>query len=196
MSTFPHRHLLGTEGLPPADLLTILDLGERFLEINERPIKKVPTLRGKTVVNLFLEPSTRTRTSFEIAAKRLSADAVNISGSGSSTVKGETLMDTAKNVDAMAPDVVVLRHAQAGAAAMLAGRIRAGVVNAGDGAHEHPTRALLDCSTIRAHKGRCARSAPRSAWPARARCSPPASPRWAPSCTTASSPRSRTPTSS
>jgi aspartate carbamoyltransferase catalytic subunit len=154
MSTYPHRHLLGTEGLAKADLLTILDLGERFLEINSRPIKKVPTLRGKTVVNLFLEPSTRTRTSFEIAAKRLSADAVNISGSGSSTVKGETLIDTAKNVDAMAPDVVVLRHAQAGGAAMLAGHIRAAVVNAGDGAHEHPTQALLDCSTIRAHKGR------------------------------------------
>ncbi|HVX96500.1 MAG TPA: aspartate carbamoyltransferase catalytic subunit [Polyangia bacterium] len=154
MSTYPHRHLLGTEGLAKADLLTILDLGERFLEINSRPIKKVPTLRGKTVVNLFLEPSTRTRTSFEIAAKRLSADAVNISGSGSSTVKGETLIDTAKNVDAMSPDVVVLRHAQAGGAAMLAGHIRAAVVNAGDGAHEHPTQALLDCSTIRAHKGR------------------------------------------
>jgi aspartate carbamoyltransferase catalytic subunit len=153
MTAFPHRHLLGIEGLSAADLTTVLDLGERFLEINERPIKKVPTLRGKTVVNLFLEPSTRTRTSFEIAAKRLSADAVNISGSGSSTVKGETLMDTARNVDAMAPDVVVLRHAQAGAAAMLAGRIRASVVNAGDGAHEHPTQALLDCSTIRAHKG-------------------------------------------
>jgi aspartate carbamoyltransferase catalytic subunit len=152
MTTFPHRHLLGTESLSAADLLTVLDLGERFLEINARPIKKVPTLRGKTVINLFLEPSTRTRTSFEIAAKRLSADAVNISGSGSSTVKGETLMDTAKNVDAMAPDVVVLRHSQAGAAAMLAGRIRASVVNAGDGAHEHPTQALLDCSTIRAHK--------------------------------------------
>ena len=104
----------------------LLDLGERFLEINERPIKKVPTLRGKTVINLFLEPSTRTRTSFEIAAKRLSADAVNISGSASSTVKGETLLDTARNLDAMAPDVVVVRHAQAGAADMLAARLRAG----------------------------------------------------------------------
>ncbi|HSS40421.1 MAG TPA: aspartate carbamoyltransferase catalytic subunit, partial [Polyangia bacterium] len=101
----------------------------------------------------FLEPSTRTRTSFEIAAKRLSADAVNVSGSGSSTSKGETLMDTARNLDAMAPDVVVVRHAQAGAAEMLAARIKAAVVNAGDGAHEHPTQALLDCSTIRAHKG-------------------------------------------
>ena len=114
----------------------------------------MPTLRGKTVINLFLEPSTRTRTSFEIAAKRLSADAVNISGSASSTTKGETLLDTARNLDAMSPDVVVVRHAQAGAAEMLARQLRAGVVNAGDGAHEHPTQALLDCSTIRAHKGK------------------------------------------
>ncbi len=154
MSGFPHRHLLGIEPLSAAEITTVLDLGERFLEINERPIKKVPTLRGKTVINLFLEPSTRTRTSFEIAAKRLSADAVNISGSASSTVKGETLLDTARNLDAMAPDVVVVRHAQAGAAEMLAGRLKAAVVNAGDGAHEHPTQALLDCSTIRAHKRR------------------------------------------
>ncbi len=151
---FPHRHLLGMEGLPAADINTILDLGERFLEIADRPIKKVPTLRGKTVINLFLEPSTRTRTSFEIAAKRLSADAVNISGAASSTTKGETLLDTAMNIDAMSPDVVVIRHAQAGAAVMLAQKIRAAVVNGGDGAHEHPTQALLDCSTIRAHKGR------------------------------------------
>ena len=154
VSAFAHRHLLGTEGLTADDLTTILDLGERFLEIAERPIKKVPTLRGKTVINLFLEPSTRTRTSFEIAAKRLSADAVNISGSGSSTTKGETLLDTARNLDAMSPDVVVIRHAQAGAADMLAKQLRAAVVNAGDGAHEHPTQALLDCSTIRAHKGK------------------------------------------
>ena len=153
MSLFRHRHLLGTETLTAEDLTILLDLGERFLEIAERPIKKVPTLRGKTVINLFLEPSTRTRTSFEIAAKRLSADAVNISGSGSSTTKGETLLDTARNLDAMSPDVVVVRHSQAGAAEMLARQLRAGIVNAGDGAHEHPTQALLDCSTIRAHKG-------------------------------------------
>src|SRR5919108_1950607 len=132
MSVFPHRHILGIETLSAADVVTILDLGERFLEIATRPIKKVPTLRGKTVVNLFLEPSTRTRTSFEIAAKRLSADAINISGSTSSTVKGETLLDTARNLDAMSPDVVVVRHAQAGAAEMLAGRLEAAVVNAGD----------------------------------------------------------------
>jgi len=156
VSAFGHRHLLGIEPLSPTDLVTLLDLSERFLEIAERPIKKVPTLRGKTVINLFLEPSTRTRTSFEIAAKRLSADAVNISGSASSTSKGETLLDTARNLDAMSPDVVVVRHAQAGAAEMLARQLRAGVVNAGDGAHEHPTQALLDCSTIRAHKGKFA----------------------------------------
>jgi len=106
------------------------------------------------VINLFLEPSTRTRTSFELAAKRLSADAVNISGSASSTVKGESLIDTAKNIDAMSPDVIVLRHAQAGAAELVSKHTKAAVVNAGDGAHEHPTQALLDCSTIRAHKGR------------------------------------------
>jgi aspartate carbamoyltransferase catalytic subunit len=152
MSQFGHRHLLGIEPLAAADIETILDLAERFLEINARAIKKVPTLRGKTVINLFLEASTRTRTSFEIAAKRLSADAVNISGSASSTVKGETLLDTARNLDAMAPDVVVVRHAQAGSAQMLANELKAAVVNAGDGAHEHPTQALLDCSTIRAHK--------------------------------------------
>jgi len=156
VSTFGHRHLLGIESLSAADIETLLDLSERFLEIAERPIKKVPTLRGKTVINLFLEPSTRTRTSFEIAAKRLSADAVNVSGSGSSTSKGETLLDTARNLDAMSPDVVVVRHAQAGAAEMLARQLRAAIVNAGDGAHEHPTQALLDCSTIRAHKGKLA----------------------------------------
>jgi aspartate carbamoyltransferase catalytic subunit len=156
VSSFSQRHLLGIEPLSAADIETVLTLSERFLEIAQRPIKKVPTLRGKTVINLFLEPSTRTRTSFEIAAKRLSADAVNISGSGSSTTKGETLLDTARNLDAMSPDVVVVRHSQAGAADMLSKQLRAGVVNAGDGAHEHPTQAFLDCSTIRAHKGKIA----------------------------------------
>ncbi len=193
----------------------MLDLGERFLEIADRPIKKVPTLRGKTVINLFLEASTRTRTSFEIAAKRLSADAVNISGSASSTTKGETLLDTARNLDAMSPDVVVIRHAMAGAAALLARHLRASVVNAGDGAHEHPTQALLDCSTIRAHKGRiegwrspsagtsptagwpartstrCARWAPRCGWPGRAPCCPWASRAWGRRPSTASSRRWR-----
>ena len=149
---FTERHLLGMEKLTREQITTILDLGERFLDIADRPIKKVPTLRGKTVINLFLEPSTRTRTSFEIAAKRLSADGINFTASSSSTVKGETLIDTAMNLDAMNPDIVVIRHAQAGSALLLSQRIRASIVNAGDGAHEHPTQALLDASTIRAHK--------------------------------------------
>ncbi len=152
--SFTQRHLLGMENLTREEITTILDLGERFLEIRNRPIKKVPTLRGKTVINLFLEPSTRTRSSFEIAAKRLSADGINFTASSSSTVKGETLIDTATNLDAMDPDIVVIRHAQAGSALLLSQRIRASIVNAGDGAHEHPTQALLDASTIRAHKGR------------------------------------------
>jgi aspartate carbamoyltransferase catalytic subunit len=151
---FTQRHLLGMEGLTREEITTILDLGERFLEIRKRPIKKVPTLRGKTVINLFLEPSTRTRSSFEIAAKRLSADGINFTASSSSTVKGETLIDTATNLDAMDPDIVVIRHGQAGSALLLSQRIRASIVNAGDGAHEHPTQALLDASTIRAHKGK------------------------------------------
>ncbi|MBM4357894.1 MAG: aspartate carbamoyltransferase catalytic subunit [Deltaproteobacteria bacterium] len=153
---FAHRHLLGIEALSAEDLVQLLDLGEAFLEIGERPIKKVPTLRGRTVINLFLEASTRTRTSFEIAAKRLSADAVNVSGSGSSTSKGESLLDTVRNLAAMRPDVVVLRHHASGAAAFVARHIDAAVVNAGDGTHEHPTQALLDASTIRHHKGRIA----------------------------------------
>lgn len=146
---FPHRHLLGMADLRAGDIRQVLDLAETFLEVSRRPIKKVPTLRGKTVINLFLEPSTRTRTSFEIAAKRLSADAVNISGSTSSTVKGETLIDTARNLQAMAPDVVVLRHGASGGPALIARHIDAAVVNAGDGMHEHPTQALLDLLTIR-----------------------------------------------
>jgi aspartate carbamoyltransferase catalytic subunit len=151
---FPHRHLLGIEPLAAEDIVQVLDLGETFLEISERPIKKVPTLRGRTVINLFLEPSTRTRTSFEIAAKRLSADAVNISGSGSSTSKGESLLDTVKNIAAMRPDVIVLRHVASGAAELIARVVDAAVINAGDGTHEHPTQALLDASTIRHHKGK------------------------------------------
>jgi aspartate carbamoyltransferase catalytic subunit len=151
---FPHRHLLGIEPLSAQDITRILDLAETFVEISERPIKKVPTLRGKTVINLFHEASTRTRTSFEIAAKRLSADAVNISGSTSSTTKGETLLDTARNLEAMRPDVIVLRHGASGAPHFIAQHVAAAVVNAGDGTHEHPTQALLDCATIRKHKGR------------------------------------------
>ncbi len=151
---FPHRHLLGIEPLAAEDIVQVLDLGETFLEISERAIKKVPTLRGRTVINLFLEPSTRTRTSFEIAAKRLSADAVNISGSGSSTSKGESLLDTVKNIAAMRPDVIVIRHVASGAAELIARHTDAAVINAGDGTHEHPTQALLDASTIRHHKGK------------------------------------------
>jgi aspartate carbamoyltransferase catalytic subunit len=148
------KHVLGIADLSTAELTQILDLADTFAEINTRPIKKVPTLRGKTVINLFLEASTRTRTSFEIAAKRLSADAINISGSTSSTTKGETLLDTAKNLQAMAPDVIVLRHASSGAPHFIADHVDAAVINAGDGTHEHPTQALLDCATIRKHKGR------------------------------------------
>jgi aspartate carbamoyltransferase catalytic subunit len=154
VKSWPHRHLLGIADLSAEEITHILDLAETFVEISERPIKKVPTLRGKTVINLFLEPSTRTRTSFEIAAKRLSADAVNISGSTSSTVKGETLLDTARNLMAMKPDVIVLRHGASGGPHLIARAVDCAVVNAGDGTHEHPTQALLDCATIRKHKGR------------------------------------------
>jgi aspartate carbamoyltransferase catalytic subunit len=153
---FPHRHLLGIHHLDAADIVQILDLADSFFELNERAIKKVPTLRGRTVINLFLENSTRTRTSFEIAAKRMSADAVNISGSSSSTTKGETMLDTARNLEAMRPDVIVLRHAFGGAPAMIARHVAGAVINAGDGTHEHPTQALLDCATIRRHKGQIA----------------------------------------
>ena len=149
--SFRHRHVLGLETWTREDILQVLDLAETFLEVSRRPIKKVPTLRGRTVINLFLEPSTRTRTSFEIAAKRLSADAVNISGSTSSTVKGETLLDTAKNLQAMAPDVIVLRHSASGGPAQIARHVDAAVINAGDGLHEHPTQGLLDAATIRKH---------------------------------------------
>lgn len=151
---FSHRHLLGIFHLDAIDILQILDLADSFLAINDRPIKKVPTLRGRTVLNVFLENSTRTRASFEIAGKRMSADTINISGSGSSTQKGETMLDTARNLMAMSPDVIVLRHRAAGGPGLIASHVDAAVINAGDGAHEHPTQALLDCATIRHHKGR------------------------------------------
>ena len=154
--SFRHRHLLGIADLDAADITQLLDLGDSFLEIGQRAIKKVPTLRGRTVINLFLENSTRTRTSFEIAAKRMSADAVNISGSSSSATKGETTVDTARNLMAMSPDVIVLRHSASGAPALIARHVDCAVVNAGDGTHEHPTQALLDCATIRRNKGRVA----------------------------------------
>lgn len=154
--TFAARHLLGLEGLSRAEIEYLLDSAESFREISEREIKKVPTLRGKTVVGLFFESSTRTRTSFEIAAKRLSADFVSISSAGSSVSKGETLLDTARNIAAMQPDCLVVRHPRSGAAHFLARHVRCPVVNAGDGAHEHPTQALLDLLTIRRRRGRIA----------------------------------------
>ncbi|TDI14166.1 MAG: aspartate carbamoyltransferase catalytic subunit [Acidobacteria bacterium] len=148
------RHLLGIDGLSAEDIRLILDTAESFEEVGQRAIKKVPTLRGRTVVNLFMEPSTRTRASFEVAEKRLSADLLNFSASSSSLVKGETLIDTALNLDAMSPDFIVIRHSQPGAPHLLTQHVRARIINAGDGPHEHPTQALLDAYTIRRHKGR------------------------------------------
>ena len=150
---FRKKDLLGIKQLEPEEINLILETAETFKEISTRPIKKVPTLRGRTVVHLFYEPSTRTRTSFEIAAKRLSADTFNISASTSSIVKGETLLDTARNLEAMNPDVIVLRHSAAGAPHLLARHVQASVINAGDGMHEHPTQALLDLLTIKDKKG-------------------------------------------
>ena len=156
MSEARLRHLLGIEGLGRPAAERILETSRAFLEVTRRPVRKVPTLRGKTIVNLFYEASTRTRTSFELAGKRLSADVVNLGGSSSSTSKGETLRDTVATLDAMHADVIVVRHAASGAAQYLADRTRAAVVNAGDGMHEHPTQALLDAFTILQHKGRLA----------------------------------------
>jgi aspartate carbamoyltransferase catalytic subunit len=147
------KDLLEIKSLEPGEIQTILDTAASMREIASRDIKKVPALRGKTVVNLFLEPSTRTRTSFEIAGKWLSADVINVAGSSSSTVKGETLLDTARNLEAMSPDGVVIRHVASGAAHMLARTLRCSVINAGDGMHEHPTQALLDLLTIRDKRG-------------------------------------------
>ena len=146
------RHLLGTEGLPAAEITRILDSADTFWEVSRRSIRKVPTLRGKTVLNMFFEASTRTRTSFELAGKRLSADVVNFSGSTSSTSKGETLRDTIKTMEAMNPDVIVIRHGASGAPLHTTRHTHAAVVNAGDGMHEHPTQALLDAFTMRRHK--------------------------------------------
>jgi aspartate carbamoyltransferase catalytic subunit len=145
------KDLLGIADLSPEEIYQILDTAEAMREIGERPIKKVPTLRGKTIVNLFYEPSTRTRTSFEIAEKRLSADTLNIAVATSSVIKGETLADTAMNIEAMAPDMIVLRHASSGACHLLSRICRSRIINAGDGMHEHPTQALLDAFTIRQH---------------------------------------------
>src|SRR6476646_3610600 len=150
------KDLLSIAELSRGEIELILDTARSLAEVGERPIKKVPTLRGKTVVNLVFESSTRTRSSFEIAEKRLSADSLNFSASGSALSKGESLIDTALNLQAMAPDLIVIRHAHPGAQHMLARKLKAGVINAGDGAHEHPTQALLDAYTIREHKGKLA----------------------------------------
>ena len=148
------KDILGIQEMSVSEIELILDTAESFKEISTREIKKVPTLRGKTVINLFFEASTRTRTSFEIAAKRLSADTINISASSSSVVKGETLIDTAKNLEAMNPDCIIIRHMASGAPHLLARLLRVPVINAGDGAHEHPTQALLDLFTVRGKKGK------------------------------------------
>jgi aspartate carbamoyltransferase catalytic subunit len=148
------KDLLGIADLDRDEIYTILDTAEAMREIGERPIKKVPTLRGKTVVNLFYEPSTRTRTSFEIAEKRLSADTLNIAVAASSVLKGETLADTAMNIEAMSPDMIVIRHSSSGACHLLSRICKSRIINAGDGMHEHPTQALLDAFTIRQHKQR------------------------------------------
>jgi aspartate carbamoyltransferase catalytic subunit len=148
------KDLLGIADLSSEEIYRIIETADAMREIGERPIKKVPTLRGKTVVNLFYEPSTRTRTSFEIAEKRLSADTLNIAVAASSVLKGETLADTAMNIEAMAPDMIVIRHQSSGASHLLARICKSRIINAGDGMHEHPTQALLDAFTIRQHKPR------------------------------------------
>ena len=154
MTSLNHKDLLSIEQLSVEDVRLILDTAEALREVAARPVKKVPTLRGKTVVNLFFEPSTRTRSSFELAEKRLSADILNFSASTSSVSKGETLLDTAQNLEAMAPDIIVIRHQSAGAPHLLGKECRSSIVNAGDGMHEHPTQALLDALTVRRVKGR------------------------------------------
>ncbi|MCC7240349.1 MAG: aspartate carbamoyltransferase catalytic subunit [Acidobacteria bacterium] len=148
------KNLLGIADLSPEEIVLVLDTAEAMKEVGRRAIKKVPTLRGRTVVNLFFEPSTRTRTSFEIAEKRLSADTLNVAIGTSSVVKGETLVDTALNIEAMAPSMIVLRHVSSGACHLLSRICKAAIINAGDGMHEHPTQALLDAFTIRERKGR------------------------------------------
>jgi aspartate carbamoyltransferase catalytic subunit len=154
MASLGHKDLLGIDQLSVDDITLILDTAEALQEVAARPVKKVPTLRGKTIINLFFEPSTRTRSSFELAEKRLSADILNFSASTSSVSKGETLLDTARNLESMAPDIIVIRHQSAGAPHLLGRECRASIVNAGDGMHEHPTQALLDALTVRTIKGR------------------------------------------
>jgi aspartate carbamoyltransferase catalytic subunit len=156
LTSLRRKDLLGIADLAPDEISLVLETAEAMKEIGSRPIKKVPALRGKTVINLFFEPSTRTRTSFEIAEKRLSADTLNIAIASSSVVKGETLADTALNLEAMQPDMIVLRHSSSGACHLLSRICRAAIINAGDGMHEHPTQALLDAFTIRERKKRLA----------------------------------------
>ncbi|MEJ0094397.1 MAG: aspartate carbamoyltransferase catalytic subunit [Methylocella sp.] len=153
---YPHRHLLGIEGLSPQDIGILLDLAESAIEVSRQVEKKRSTLRGRTLINLFFEASTRTQSSFELAGKRLGADVMNMSVATSSVKKGETLVDTAMTLNAMRPDIIVVRHAQAGAVHLLAKKVDCSVVNAGDGAHEHPTQALLDALTIKRNRGRIA----------------------------------------
>jgi aspartate carbamoyltransferase catalytic subunit len=150
---YPHRHLLGIEGLSPQSISLLLDMAEEAVEVSRQVEKKRTTLRGRTLINLFFEASTRTQSSFELAGKRLGADVMNMSVASSSVKKGETLIDTAMTLNAMRPDIIVVRHAQAGAVHLLARKVDCSVVNAGDGAHEHPTQALLDALTIRRNKG-------------------------------------------
>ena len=151
--SFPHRHLLGIEGLSRSDIEALLDLANEAVEISRQVEKKRATLRGRTQINLFFESSTRTQSSFELAGKRLGADVMNMSVANSSVKKGETLIDTAMTLNAMRPDMIVVRHSQAGAVHLLARKVDCAVINAGDGAHEHPTQALLDALTIRRNKG-------------------------------------------
>jgi aspartate carbamoyltransferase catalytic subunit len=147
------KDLLGIDGLGRDEIEHIITTAESFKEVSTRDIKKVPTLRGRTIINLFFEPSTRTRTSFELAGKRLSADVLNISVSTSSVVKGETLLDTAKNIEAMSSDIIIIRHSMSGAPHILANALKSSVINAGDGSHEHPTQALLDLLTMKERMG-------------------------------------------
>src|SRR3982074_280273 len=151
---FPHRHLLGIEGLSAQDISFLLDLSEEAIEVSRQVEKKRTTLRGRTLINLFFEASTRTQSSFELAGKRLGADVMNMAVAASSVKKGETLIDTAMTLNAMRPDLLIVRHHAAGAVALLAQKVECAVINAGDGGHEHPTQALLDALTIRRHKGR------------------------------------------
>ncbi len=150
---FVGPHLLSIQDVTSSQILHILSTATKFLDVSRRQMKKIPSLRGRTIINLFMENSTRTRVSFEIAGKRLSADTINVGGSGSSAAKGETILDTAKNLMAMRPDIIVVRHEGAGVPALLSKHVDACVINAGDGAHEHPTQALLDCATILREKG-------------------------------------------